>query len=301
MTTSKSFRDVAEAEFDKDQTKESESTITSSDTQESTPEVKHEPAVQPDQDKTKPEATEDEGIKPFADKPPLQGKTPEQLEEIYQNWVKKYTQTRQKETAEQKKYQKEMDQMRKQLESYGTQNVPSAPMSPSVQKAEADAQEQVKLGNMTLDEYTAYVRQAVANDVLSEVSQMQRAQAEESIQQGFVNDFLSADDRLDQNSPNFSPRFTKFVTLEMADQLDAYMAENGTSQGFPAKELAQKIIAEYDNEANEMMRTRVQSSAQQARSKAASTAKTSPSGTSATTKSTTGRSFRQILEEQEAE
>lgn len=298
MTTSKSFRDVAEAELDKNQAETSEGTITNSDTQEQPTEVKTAPDAQNGAVMTNPVENREESIKPFADKPPLADKTPSQLEEIYQNWQKKYTQQRQTEKAELKKYQAEMAKLQKQLDERQQYTQPA--QGQSIQSQKDEVARQYELGNMSLEQYTAYMKDLVSQDVLSQVSAMQQAQYEEIYQNGLLNEFFTLDERLDQNNPNYSPRFLKMVTSEMAEQLDSYIANNGTSQGFPVKELAQKIITEYDNEVNEMMKTRVQSNAQIARAKAASTARNTPGGTSATTKSTAGRSFKQILEEQDA-
>ena len=97
-----------------------------------TPEVEPEatkPEVEP---KVEPEVEPKEEIteESFAEKGELEGKTPEELEEIYKAWNRAYTAKRQKETQELKDYQTKIADLEKKIKEQ--------PVTPSVElKAEA--------------------------------------------------------------------------------------------------------------------------------------------------------------------
>lgn len=289
MTTPQSFRDVAEEVL-----KDSDENVTSSEQEEvSSPQEQ-------EVEETNPEVQEDEEQKPFAQKPELQGKTPEELEQIYKDWNSNYTKTRQREREELREYQNrvaELEQYVQQVQGEGTEV-----QDPGLQDQRDYVQEQFDLGNMDLNEYTQYMRQIIKEDarsatqeVLQEQYQQDLAQKEEMYQTSAVNEFLEVDERLNQDSPNYNPLMTRTLAQDMSSLLDRHIEQNGSSIGFNSREIASQLVSQYDSYINQQVASRIRNSTQAARAKAGRINQGSITGRTMNSTPTKDRSLRDIL------
>jgi hypothetical protein len=245
--------------------------------------------VQPQAEEPKEEEhSESEGqeeIEAFAEKVPLTGKTPEELEAIYDKWQKSYQQKRQKETAE-------IRELRQRNAEY-EQRLSTQPTTQQVEQAQQDVQQQFELGNLTVEQYTAYM-QELSKEAAKAVYHEER---EQERQETAFQDFIDLDTRLDSDSPTFNERMFKELNLEMSQRLAEHLEKHQTAKGFNAKRIGKEVIERYDKELDEIVKTRTQQSTQAARMRAAKFSKANPQSTSAPSTSTQGKSFRDILEE----
>lgn len=263
---------------------------------------------------TKPEAAQEaqpqeEVVAPFAEKPELSGKSPEELNQIYNDWQAKYTQQRQRERAEIREMQARIAEFER-LQSQPAQ-VPQAPaplQQPDIQQQKQEVQRQYDLGNMSVDQYTEYMRglmaeeaRQIAREEFQSLTAQQQAEyeqrQEQETQQSFVQDFFAVDPRLNPDSPTFSNSMFNAIKTSMAEMLDDHIQNYGSSRGFDAKGIAQQFVAEYDKEIDSIIKTRVQSNTQSAREKVQRISRTSPIGTASQGVSTGSRSFREIASE----
>lgn len=286
--TTPTFRDIAEEAMNKDV--KNEETV---ETNEVSPEAA---PVQPEASGT--EAGEEE-IKPFAEKTDFKGKTPEELERIYDEWQKKYTQTRQREAAELKEYRQkaqEMESRLKQLESAGNQIE-----SPQLQDEKDAVQQQFDLGNLSVQEYTQKMRELLREDARevarSEFENLRKQDKEETYQQSALEYFNTADNRFNENSPTFDQKMRNVVASQMADLLDEHMKKHGTSLGFDYKGETDKLIREYDQEIDTLVKSRVQQTTAQAKEKAQKLTKSSTPGTNAKSTPSGKKDLRKLFSE----
>lgn len=266
--------------------------LKANETQEVSKEVE-EPKTQ----ETKPEETEE--VKPFADKPDLKGRTPEELESIYQDWNKKYTEKRQKETAEVKEWKakvSEMEQRLSQVEAAG-QKI----QTPELENKRDEVQKQFDLGNMTVPEYTAYMkellREEARNIAREEYQNLSTASKDEETQEGAMNDFVSSDDRLNQNAPTFDRFMFKALASEMADLLDEHIKQTGSARGFDSKSYTQKLIQEYDGRYNQEVKNRIKNNNEVVKAQISKFQKITPRGSTQSSQSQEPKSFRDILKD----
>lgn len=248
-----------------------------------------------------PAPTEEE-VKPFAEKGDLTGRTPEQLDEIYAKWNKSYTQTRQKEKAEIKAMKEEYERRIAEFEASKAKTA-----EPEVKSNASDsvrATEEVlnafKEGRISAQELELYMKgiyedeaKKIAEEVYTQKTQVQQ---EEQYQQKALESFFSVDERLNENSPNFSPRMQKQIGAEMAELLDAYIAEKGTAIGFDAASETKRLVEAYDAEIDELVKERTLQAQAQAKAKAERSARTEIRGNTAPTVSTKPLDRRAILE-----
>lgn len=228
----------------------------------------------------------------FADKGDLKGKTPEELEETYNAWQKAYAAKRQKETAELRELKAKIAEIesKTQVEPQGT-----------TQDKVDEAQKQVELGNMTMTEYTQYVRNLLAEDARriarEEVTAVTTEQQESSYQEQAVNDFRQADPRLDEHNPDnvYDEKFANDIRRELADLLDEHLEKTGSYKGFDTKSIAKQIVERRDAEIDEIIKKRTQQSTQAAKMREAKMRKSEVRGTTVSSQKIGGDSIKDIL------
>lgn len=253
--------------------------------------------VTPEPDKT-PEQPQEE-VQKFAEDVDLTGLTPEQLLETKKEWERKYTHKRQQETAE-------LKAMREELEALKA----SKPQAPAQQQeaSQLPTREQViqafKQGQINGQQYQDYMSEIareearqVAREEFETLQAQQLEKLEQEYQEQHLQVFVSADPRLAENTPEEDPALRNEVQAKLADKLDKYMSENGTSKGFDASGLTKQFVQEYDKRIDELVKTRTQQSVQAARMRDAKMKKAEIRGTNAPSVSTSGNSLRSILEE----
>lgn len=255
------------------------------DSQESQPEVKPESG----QEHVAPEGTaesSEEEIKPFAEKPVLTGKTAEELDAIYSNWNKTYTKTRQSERAELRAAREEVESLRKQVQSVETQSQRDI-VSPDLERTRDQVQQDFDLGNMSVQDYTAYMtdlaREEARRTAQETYKELMAEQAEEQYQGKALEAFM-ADDSLNRDSPLYDE--TKFIYMQqhMAAAMDSYMEENnGSAIGFDYMKHINATKAKYDDYISGIVSSRVKSSSEVARVKAKESGKTAVGGNTGAT------------------
>lgn len=227
----------------------------------------------------------------FADKGELKGRSPEELEETYNNWQKAYTAKRQKETQELKEYKQKL------AEYEARQTAPQQPVEQSVQAA----QQQVQLGNMTVEQYTEYIRELNREEAKKvareEYESIHREEHEQTLASKAVESFSNADERLNEHNPNFDDNFKAEVQRELADLLDQHLSEVGSYEGFDAATLTKQIVERKDQLLDETIKKRTQQSTQAAKMREAKNKKSETRGTTVSSQSVNGNSIRDILSE----
>lgn len=249
------------------------------------------PEVQPDAQVEPKEQIQEET---FAEKTELKGRTPEQLEEIYQNWQKAYTAKRQKEVLELKEYKTKLAE----LEASKTQPVTQ---NNDVQDLQAEAQQQVELGNMTVQQYTDYMRQIMSEEARSvarqEYQDMMAQEREETLAKTALEQFQTVDSRLNENAPNFDESFRNEVQRELAELLDEHLETKKSYQGFDSQALTKEIVARRDAQIDEIIKKRTIQSTQAAKMREAKAKKSEVRGSTSDGQSIGGNSIRNILSE----
>lgn len=264
------------------------------------PEIPQEELKQaaPDVEKTNQEQ-EEELLKPVEAK----ALTPEAMEEIRRNWNRSYTQKRQKEREEMRQMQQELEELR-QLRQSPPVTARKA-LSPDLVEAQNAVQQQMDLGQITPEQFFEYT-QSIAAENAARIAEGVIAQREDAIYQNqALSEFNSLDSRFDDRYTNpDSPEFNRTnawmyqqVATRMADALSEYQAQNGTSVGFDTKGLASQFIAEFDEYADQLVRSRVQGASAQAQAKSQSIARTIPRGTTSPSISTGKRDLRSLISE----
>lgn len=232
----------------------------------------------------------------FAEKGELQGKTPEELEEIYKNWQRSYTEKRQKETQELKEYREKLAKLEAQKPE---QDRKVEDVRDDMNKATED----VELGKMSVEEYTKHMRKLMAEEARQiareEFQTLSKEQQENQYQEQAYQDFLNADDkgRLNPNSPTKDETLIREVQDHLAKELDKHIKETGTAKGFDTTTLAKAKIKEYDDKLDEIVKNRTKKSTQMAAARAAKSRKAATKGTNANSAPVEGNSIRDILAE----
>ena len=247
------------------------------------------PEVQPDAQAQPTEVTQEET---FAEKPELAGRTPEQMEEIYQNWQKAYTAKRQKETQELKEYQAKLAELEKATKA-------PAPQTADVNQLAEDAREQVELGNMSVQQYTEYMKSLMSEQAREvareEYKSMMEQEREEQLANTALEQFEATDGRLNKYSPEFDESFKNEVQRELAELLDEHLESNGSYQGFDAQSLTKQIVERRDKALDEIIKKRTIQSTQAAKMREAKSKKSQVRGTSQDGQAIGGDSIRDIL------
>jgi len=272
MTDSPSFREIAE-----------ESVMQ----EEETPETSV-AQVQTEQ----PETTQEEV---FAEKGELAGRTPEQLEEIHKNWQRSYTEKRQKETHQLKELQAELEMLRNQPQA------PSVPQDTSVQERAEEAQQALDVGQMTVSQYTDYMRdlaiEEARNAARDEFQTQVTTQREETLAETALDKFQTADTRLSTFSPEFNESFRDEVQRELADVLDEHLETTGSYKGFDTATVTKQIVERRDQELDDIIKKRTIDSTKAAQMREAKAKKSQVRGSTSNGQPVGGNSFRDILNE----
>lgn len=235
------------------------------------------------------EAPQEETFADPVDPKSLEGMTPQQLLEVRKNWERAYTQKRQKETAELKEYQRKIAELE------------SRPQTPQVdvQEKAQEAQRQVELGEMSVSEYTEYVKGLMADEARrvarEEYKAIHQEEVEAQLQTKAAEDFTSSDDRFDEHHPSYNESFKVDVQRELAELLDKHIEENGSYAGFDTKALTKAIVQRKDAELDNIIKTRTQQSTEAAKLKEAKMRKTEVRGSSSDSQRIGGNSIRDVL------
>lgn len=238
-----------------------------------------------------PETTQEEV---FAEKGELKGKTAEEMEQIHKNWQRAYTEKRHKETQELKAVREELAALKRvQAETPKNEQVPQ------IRQEMGQAKQDLELGKMTVDEYTQYMRQLMTEEARQiardEFQSLSSAEKEQQYQDVAFSEFVSADSRLDSNSPTADEALIKVVQDHLAVELEQWIQEKGTAKGFPATKLSKEKTAEYDARLDDIIKNRTKQSTQMAQARAAKAAKASLRGSDASSAPISGSSIRDIL------
>ncbi len=235
-----------------------------------------------------PETPQEENFAEPVDPKALAKMSPEELLEVRKNWERAYTAKRQKETAEIKAYQQRIAE----LETH-------APQTEQVQVKADEAQRQVELGQMSVPEYTEYVKGLMADEARKiareEYQTLHTEEREQQLAQKALTDFTSTDARLSETSPDYDELFATEVKRELAELLDKHMAEHSSYTGFDAKALTKQIVERKDEALDSIIKTRTQQSTQAAKMREAKMRKTEVRGSSSDGQRTEGDSIRSIL------
>lgn len=241
----------------------------------------------------------------FAEKVDTKGLTPEQLEEIYEGYNKKYTQRRQKEREEIREYQRKLAEYEAKKEQPVAKQTQIE--APDLQQAGEEAKKQVQLGNLSLEDYTNYMRELFREDAKRIAEEtygnISKTEKHESYSNQMLEGFNSLDDRFNDKyvnpeSPEYSEvnkNLYEYVAGRMATLLDAYIAENGSSVGFDWKTPAEATIKQFDSLVDAQIRARAKTQTISAQSKANQFSKTTPKGTTNRSVSATPESLDDLL------
>lgn len=192
-----------------------EEVTTEDETKTSTPEV------------TEPAETEKEAEESFTDIDP---KTlPPELKSVYDNLNKGYTQARQKEKAEFKKLQQEIEQLK-------TQKV-----EPQIQETELSQED---LLAMTPEQFIKHM----ADSAAKEAQRVSNEASEKSFTDTAQLEYNNLDERLNiDNDVTYDPKMDKFISGELDRELAKYAEEKGTIVGFDYKSAGKKLIGDWDS------------------------------------------------------
>lgn len=291
MTDSSTFRDAAQKAIE-------ESTVTDESGAEPEVQTKEVDSKEP----TKPEAEPES----FAPKGELKGRTAEELEEIYQNWNKAYTQKRQSETEELKTLRAEKEQLAQRLsglEAQASSNPQRA--AAEYQGEQDDLMQLLQQGQISPADYHQRLQTIIQSQARAiareEFENLSSEHDEASRQQTALSEVLGMDDRFNEHSPTYDKGMHRAILADVGEELDAYMQQHNSSQGFDHKGVAQRLISEWDAKVDAQVKARTQHSTQMARDAAGKFAKQNPKGSPAQSVSTEPKNFRDILAETIAE
>jgi len=116
-------------------------------------------------------------------------------------------------------------------------------------------------------------------------------------QQQALSEVLSLDDRFNLDSPVADKAMRRSIIADVGEELDSYMKEHGSSEGFDHKAIANRLISEWNARIDAQVKTRTQMSTQVARDNAGKFAKQNPKGSPAQSVSTEPKNLRDILAE----
>lgn len=208
---------------------------------------------------------------------------PPELQGVYRNLLKDYTQKRQAESAKVRELEEKIAEMEQSFA-----NPQQAAQNGQLYTGDL-SQEQLEA--MTLTEYTAWLKQQMQQEFAQQQTQAEVAQFEQEAPM----DFLSLDDRFNHELPTFDPRMAQHIAGQMDADLAAYIEANGTHKGFDVKAAAEKHIQEWDAWLASLRKTNVQETAQATRAKAQQLRRSAPATTSATSKPTGKMSLDQAI------
>jgi hypothetical protein len=231
----------------------------------------------------------------FAEKGELKGRSPEELEETYQNWQKAYTAKRQKETQELKEAKQKLAELEQRFAQH------PQPQGQGIEKRAQDAQRQVELGNMSVPEYTEYVQDLMAEKAREiareEYQNIHKQEKDQQLALKAVEDFNNADPRLNEHTPEFDETFQAEVQREVADLVQKHLDEFNSYEGLDVITLTKQIIERRDKQLDEIIKKRTQQSTQAAKMRDAKAKKSEVRGTTSPSQRVGGDSIRSVLED----
>lgn len=258
--------------------------------------------------KEEPKATPEEQPQEesFSEKIEAKGRTPEELDEIYSKYQKAYTQKRQREKEEVRKYQEQIKAYEEKLKGQITPEAPSTQRQPQNQE-QKEVQRQFDLGNLSFEEYTQAM-QSFAIDNARRIAQeefekLSVQREDRSNQEQMLKRFNSLDERFDSKFTDAeSPEYNKLnhwlyqsVASELAHALQAHLDQHGSSIGFDSDAIAKEAIKRFDEQIDSVVKTRVQESTQQAQIKAVSTARSTPKGGTTPSRTVGSKDLRSLI------
>lgn len=273
MNDTPDFRSIAEEAVESNEVKENST--------EQTPAPEAEVKVEVVEPKTETQAEEQfTHIDPKTLSPELQA--------VYKSLQADYTKKRQATEAK----------VRAELEAKYSQQV--QPQVTVEQKAE-EAQQALNLGQMTVAQYTEYMKGLAAEQAREvareEYKSMIAEEREQQLQEKALSDFEGADPRLSEFSPSYNESFRNEVQRELAELLDKHLEENGGYQGFDSATLTKQIVERRDKEIDEIIKKRTLESTQAAKMRDAKARKSEVRGSTSNGQSVNGSSIRNILSE----
>ncbi len=256
-----------------------------------------------------PEAPEPEvsdtpqGEESFAQKGELKGRTAEELEEIYQNWNKSYTQKRQSETAELKALREERDQLTQRLQGLEQKSSTNPQqVAQDYQGEQEDVLQLLQQGRITPVQYHQMIQQIIQSEARKiardEFGNLSSEREEESRQQTALSEVNSLDERFTENAPTYDKAMHRAILADVGEELDTYIAEQGNSIGFDHKAVANRLISEWNARIDAEVKARTQKSTQVARDQSGKFAKQNPKGSPAKSVSTEPKNLREIFAEE---
>lgn len=282
MTGSSTLRDAVQKSID-------ESTVTD----------------QAEQTETTPEPEESANVveeESFAPKGELKGRTAEELEEVYQNWNKAYTQKRQSETNELKELREAKEQLEQRLKGLEGQTSRPQKVAEEYQGEQDDVLQLLQQGRITPAEYHQRLQQIIQSQARAiareEFESLSSSHEEESRQQTALSEVVSLDERLVENSPTEDKAMRRSILADVGEELDAYLQTHGNSIGFDHKAVANRLITEWNARIDAEVKVRTQKSTQVARDQSGKFAKQNPKGSPAKSVSTEPRNLRDIFAEE---
>lgn len=282
MTGSSTLRDAVQKSID-------ESTVTD----------------QAEQTETTPEPEESANVveeESFAPKGELKGRTAEELEEVYQNWNKAYTQKRQSETNELKELREAKEQLEQRLKGLEGQTSRPQKVAEEYQGEQDDVLQLLQQGRITPAEYHQRLQQIIQSQARAiareEFESLSSSHEEESRQQTALSEVVSLDERLVENSPTEDKAMRRSILADVGEELDAYLQTHGNSIGFDHKAVASRLITEWNARIDAEVKVRTQKSTQVARDQSGKFAKQNPKGSPAKSVSTEPRNLRDIFAEE---
>lgn len=219
--------------------------------------------------KTKDKVEEEE--ESFADKPNLEGKTPEELEEIYENWQKAYTQKRQVEKAQEKEMTEKLSEYERILNQFKSQ-VPEKPLE--------------QMTPQELQEHFATKAKEIA-EVAKENSYIESQE----------KSFYELDKRLDEDSPEYDESLFYGVVGALTQMREEYEAKNGSVFGFDFVGEAKKKIAAYDEAMKQKVQNYLKRNNETARGKASQSSRLNPKSSPGKIKKSGGLDIDEAFEE----
>lgn len=283
MTGSSTLRDAVQKSID-------ESTVTD--------QAEQETATAPEPEESA-QVVEEES---FAPKGELKGRTAEELEEIYQNWNKAYTQKRQSETNELRELREAKEQLEHRLKGLEGQTSSPQKVAEEYQSEQDDVLQLLQQGRITPTEYHQRLQQIIQSQARAiareEFENLSSSHEEASRQQTALSEVVSLDERLVENSPTEDKAMRRSILADVGEELDAYLQKNGNSIGFDHKAVANRLITEWNARIDAEVKARTQKSTQVARDQSGKFAKQNPKGSPAKSVSTEPRNLRDIFAEE---
>lgn len=233
---------------------------------------KAEPETKPEEKEVEGEVeekaeAETETEETFAEKPSLEGKTPEELESIYKDWQKSYTQKRQAEKEEIKKLQERLSEL----------------------EAKAPKPEDIPINEMTPEQFRDYTLAQAKKQVMVERDNAYIESQEKA--------FYEVDKRLDEDSPDHDEALFYSVVGKLTKAREAYEAENGSVYGFDFVGQAKDLVKAYDEGIKQKVQSYLKKNNEKVRSKVEKTSKTNPKTQSAKMKKAGGLELEDAFEE----